>query len=507
MNSPRSHKPNCPRLRTPLMRPKLRNSSACLSALLVLGIGLALLALGCKPAPPTPPANSNKTGQEPSPLRVLVIDDQPLGGAIDRQWTSRTESEIDISHATSADIASARRLPADVVVYPTTLLGELTERSLIVPVQPEVLRTEDFAPSDLLGQIRQAETRWGHETAAVPLGSPQLLLIYRANLFERLKLESPKTWAEYQSLVERLRDPSSLPDDHKSVLAENWQATAEPLTAGWAGPMLLARAASYATHRDQVAVLFNPDSMAPLLDQPPFVRALEELAAVANDQSLDSTPAAVVERVASGQAAMGIGFPDAVATGRSATENDATASLAFTPLPGSPDVFNFGTGQWEPLGDEQQPRASLFGLPGRQAAVSSSANQNRAAMNFLVWLSSSEISARTSPSSPATAPFRKSQLPDTGRWLGLPPPAAGSCASALEQSLSQKRGIQSLRIPGSARYLAALDEAVRSVIRGERTAEEALKAAADEWQKITDSLGRDQQRLAYRRSLNVADWP
>jgi len=475
-----------------------------------LGLVLAVstLVVGCKPdAKPT--KGGEKT--EPAPLRVMVIDDPSLADAISKQWKSRTESDIKIQNATSEDIADARRIPADVVVFPTPQLGLLAERGLIVPLPDDVLNKEPFSSRDWMNQIRFAESRWGHRTVAVPMGSPQLLFVYRPTDFERLRLEPPQTWAEYQAIALR-HSGTTHQEVEKGGSAENGvQSVLEPLAQTQAGSLLLARAAAYATHRDQVAALFHPDTMQPLIDEPPFVRALEELVAAnrpkGSDAANDLTAAEVVKRVAAGDALMGIGFPDAVTSARSEGSSELTSEIAFLPLPGASEVYNFAVGQWEETGEEENRRATLAGIAGRQAAVSSSAHQPQAAVNFVGWLCSAEIADRISPSSPATAPFRESQLPATGRWLGLPPSSANSCATALEQSLTQKRSLLVLRIPGQDEYMRVLDEAVRMAVSQQTPPEEALKAAAKKWQEVTDRLGREEQSRAYRRSLNVVDWP
>ena len=60
-----------------------------------------------------------------------------------------------------------------------------------------------------------------------------------------------------------------------------WCGTIEPLAPGWAGLVLLARAAPYAKHRDNYSALFDIETMEPLVAGPPFVQALEELVAAA----------------------------------------------------------------------------------------------------------------------------------------------------------------------------------------------------------------------------------
>jgi hypothetical protein len=69
--------------------------------------------------------------------------------------------------------------------------------------------------------------------------------------------------------------------------------------------------------------------------------------------------------------------------------------------------------------------------------------------------------------------------------------------------LSHSSYLFALRIPGRARYLAALDAAVRQTVAGEKSAADALAEAATEWRRITGELGVDAQRKAYRLSLGL----
>src|SRR5207253_2085031 len=127
----------------------------------------------------------------PQPLTLLVVNDSPLGQAIAREWRGRTEEQLTVRDVSLAEVASASRLPGDVVVFPSGVIGQLAERGLISPLEPAVLEDADFNYRDIFDQVRLGEMRWGKQTYAVSLGSPQLLLAYRADLFEKRGLMTP----------------------------------------------------------------------------------------------------------------------------------------------------------------------------------------------------------------------------------------------------------------------------------------------------------------------------
>ena len=97
--------------------------------------------------------------------------------------------------------------------------------------------------------------------------------------------------------------------------------TVEPLARGWAGLVLLARAAAYAKERDNYTTLFDEKTLEPAIAGPPFVRALEELVAAAKlgpAEQLDFDPAAARAEFWKGSAAMAVSWPTGARTARTA---------------------------------------------------------------------------------------------------------------------------------------------------------------------------------------------
>nr|MDQ3397195.1 hypothetical protein [Deinococcota bacterium] len=71
--------------------------------------------------------------------------------------------------------------------------------------------------------------------------------------------------------------------------------------------------------------------------------------------------------------------------------------------------------------------------------------------------------------------------------------------TGLEDALAD--GYPDIFIPGAAQYQDALDLHVNRALAGEETAQEALDAAAQEWDSITDRLGRDNQLQFWTQAL------
>jgi multiple sugar transport system substrate-binding protein len=77
--------------------------------------------------------------------------------------------------------------------------------------------------------------------------------------------------------------------------------------------------------------------------------------------------------------------------------------------------------------------------------------------------------------------------------------------SAIKDSLNNPNMALDLSIPSTNRYLqVTLDTAVSQFLAGELTAEEAAQEIFDQWQEITDEVGRDAQHDAYLASLGIS---
>jgi len=470
---------------------------------LCLVAALALIVSGC-PNSPAPGPSQQPSKSPAEPLTVLVVDDEPLGQAIAREWKARTEEEINIREITPVEIAASHRLPGDAIVFPCSLIGYLAERGLISPLEPALLEDAEFHYRDIFDQIRLGEMRWGTRTFATPLGSPQLLLVYRADIFERLGLKPPADWAEYQRILERLADRSAL-GDLAPAAGETWRPTFEPLFGPSAGHLLLARALPYAMHREQISPLFRLDNMQPLIDQPPYVRALEELTAAAKSAGYadyHTTAGDVFQEIRRGHCGMAVTFPLNEMTAAGPEPFDA--QLRFALLPGSNEAYRFATKSWEPRASDEEHRVALRSISGYMAAVSSASDKASRAQGFALWLSGRDVSQQVSPRSTSTTLFRQSQVATSSRWTGaLPPETSRQYAETLGQSLSLSRGF-GLTVPGN--YILWISHAVRQALEG-KPAAEALSQTAKDCAIATEKVGVgiESQVRANARSLGQAD--
>jgi multiple sugar transport system substrate-binding protein len=453
------------------------------------------LLAGCGPSNPASQGEAGKplAGVK---LRLVVVDDPAIATAVRGlrdEWKAQTGAEVEVAEVAEKQIADAETLPGDAVICPAHLLGPLAEAKRLAPVPQGIVRDRTGPWSQTFELLRNQEAVWGNEVYGVPLGSPVFCCYYRADLLEKLHRKPPQTWKEYEELARLLRE-----DGVK-------YGTVEPLARGWAGLILLARAAAYAKDRDSFTTLFDEKTMEPAIAGPPFVRALEELVAAAKlgpAEQLDFDPAAARAEFWKGRAAMAISWPTGA---RTITPGPSPEKGEGRPLPVGLAELPGATNSSEPRGDDAGRRVPLLGVAGRMGVVRAESEHAEAAFKLLLWLTDLQWASQVFAASPATTLFRNGQVASPQAWVesNVSATAARQYAEQTAETLSRRQFLASLRMPGRAKYLAALDDAVQAAVRGKQKPAEALKTAAETWRAINQRLGVERQRAAYMHSLGL----
>lgn len=475
-------------------------------------VRLLLLAISALVLPATSgcdgtkqPVDSVEKSAEQVVLRVLVVDDEELAAAVQQAWDSRGgASKVTTKTSTELLEPNLRRLAADVVIYPSGLLGELAEREWVLPLDGEALADSGFDRSDLFDLTRLREIAWGDKIMAVPFGSPQFTVFYRKDIFTSLQLQPPATWQEYAELAERLAERAAI-GDFAPGDDDPWYGTLEPAGEGWAGSLLLARSIAYARHPNQYSTLFNFNTMRPLIAGPPFVRGLEELVAASKHGKPGLSPTEVRREFLAGHAAMALTWPSRAADVSAETSSERRDWIGVAELPGSREVFKVRGGTWEALSGDESGRATLLGVAGRMGSIAKGCRNKTQALAMLLLLSGKELSSEVSAASQHTTLFRNNDLERAANWVDrdLDGEPAHAYAEAVQAAQSRAAWVSCVRVPGRREYVATLDEAVGKALAGEASPEDALTEVATRWSEITEKLGVEKQLDAYVRSLGL----
>jgi multiple sugar transport system substrate-binding protein len=483
---------------------------------LILACLLAVLPAGCPKPAVEPEATEVARPLEGLSLQIAVVDDPLLATAVTQlhgEWNSQTGAELHVAQISEKDLLRSDSLPGDALLCPSHLLADLAERGQIASVPRAILRDREWG--DVFELLRLREAAWGKQIMAIPFGSPVFCCYYRADLLKALGRRPPRTWSEYEELTQLLaaQKPETAGD-------AAWHGALEPLAPPWGALVLLARAAPAAKHRDNYSTLFNMETMEPLIAGPPFVEAMEELVAVAKLGPKDpfrNDPTMVRAAFWKGECGMVLTWPTADDEGKSRgaikpanggareTQPHTPFSVGFAELPGSRRVFNLGAGSWDVRDEADDSRVPLLAIAGRLGVVRATSEHREAAFQLLAWLSDARLSPQVSAASPSTTLFRQSHLQMPRQWTEPPVSALAAVqyAEVTEAALAHEQWLGALRLPGRAEYLAALNEAVAATVSGNSSALDALLQADKKWRAITDRLGRDRQRAAYRHGLGL----
>ncbi len=475
--------------------------------LLLLGL---LTAAGCGTSPEERPVPQRHPLAGVS-LKLTVVGDSALATAIGQfrgEWNLQTGADFQVLPVSESKLARPEPFQADAIIGPAYLVGPAADQGRIVALSARQLRNTSGNWSDVFDLVRLHEVSWGARTWAVPFGSPVLVCYCRADLLQKLGRDPPRTWGEYLELARLLADRKILGQEARAK-AKNaaWWGTVEPLDSGWAGLVLLAHAAPYAKHRDNYSTLFRIDTMEPLVAGPPFVNALEDLVAAAKlgpADELDFDPDTARTAFWQGRCGLALSWPTAAAAIPPAGSAKGFR-VVFSELPYAERVYNVGNQKWEVPAEDQDPHVPLLGIAGRVGVVCSASSHPDAALELLAWLSAPSDGDPASAASSATTLYRRSQLSRPKNWVEKPasPAAASQYALLTENTFRRSQWLGAPRIPGRDEYLAALDHAVRQAVQSRQSPAEALQHAAAKWREITDRLGREHQRAAYLRSLEL----
>lgn len=461
-----------------------------LSVVCIFAAWSLLGTVGCfPPSKQAPPPTASKE----RPPRVLVVDDSKLATAISQAWTATTEGEVEVQVVSAEKLATAKRLPADILVFPTDRLGELAQKELIVPAPTEVLNDADWNRRELFDTARRQEIQWGRETFALPLGFPPLVLAYRADLMQKKGLKSAETWTDFQNIGTAL----SAGEDKFSGTAIQF-----PLAEGEAAGTFLAWAAPYVADGTQLAVLFDRDSLQPLLAEPPYVRALTELVAAARssgDPPAIRSSREIWEDLHAGKIGCAL---TRVSRGETAAAKEIVLDIA--PLPGTTEGYRFATASW--ITKPELGRARIVGEFGTLVSVTADAYRPTKAWAFAAWLTSAETTNRLAPHSQRIAPFRHSQQSNLAKWVDarLTADAAGHYFEILRGSEKAEPILFIPRLPQWQEYQAALDAGVRRAVLEQQDPAAVLQDVSARWREITRTAGEQQQRKAYQAALDGA---
>ena len=426
-------------------------------------------------------------------LKIFAVDSPEIVTSAARLWFAEGQGDMEFTVVSLEEFAADEfKIPNgyDVVVYPTSLMPDLVYSEQLVEIPKADLEGDVLDRKELLPHQRKKLLYYGSKVWALPLGSPQLMVINNKSDFEALNLAPPRTWSEFEEVATKLQEAG--------------KRISLPLHDEWAAEIFLSRVACSIRAQGKLSTVFDLQTMKPLIETEPFVKALKSLQAVCHSVDCESDPAAVFRELVDGSASMGICWPSKnFLNDEEEDAIEANEDLALIRLPGSPQWYNQTESSWETRDKQLSIQVDVIGGTGRVVSVCKSSRNGRTAMDFACWLGSKSTSGTVSVGSANVSIFRATHLGQPSRWAGpaVSYEAADQFGDIVSEISKSNLVFQFPRIAGQSQYKAVLADAVRKAVEQDVDAKKCLAEVAEEWETITTDYGREEQLKQLRRSL------
>ncbi|MBX3062693.1 MAG: extracellular solute-binding protein [Anaerolineae bacterium] len=380
-----------------------------------------------------------------------------------------------------------------------------------------VKNDKDIQWDDIAPFFRNYIATYQGNIYVVPLDGDFHMVYYRTDLFEKEGITPPRTWEEYLAAAAKFNG-QDLNGDGETDYGSCIPKVRQGQSFWWIVDFASARLQTQGTGQ---GAFFDLDTFEPLFGpNPAFIKALELFKETgkygpADELTIDLN--STRDLFLTGRCALTMDWGDIGSLSIDPDRSKVQDLVGTVVIPGATEVLDRATGEMVACDEKTCPHAidginyapfAAFG--GWGGGVSSAADQNvkDAAYAFFSYLNQpaqSNIDVTIGKS--GYNPYRLSQFSDLDAWVkaGFSETAAKNYLGAIEGSLSSPNMVLDLSIPSTNRYLqVTLDTVVSQYLAGEFTAEEAAKEIANQWNEISDEVGRDAQFQAYLGSLGIA---
>jgi multiple sugar transport system substrate-binding protein len=315
----------------------------------------------------------------------------------------------------------------------------------------------------------------------------------------------PTTWQQVQAVTKFLKG--------KKIGGQDaWGYLDAPKPWGGFGFYFLgSRATAYVKYPGHKAWLFDVDTMKPRINNPGWVRAIQDVIDALpyeppNQINADPNTTAF-QQFLGGTGSMVAWWGD---VGSSAKTSDASVvgdDCGFSILPGSDDVYNAESGKWEtlPTGPNFAPNLAYLGWGIYvMARVDGDSAKHKAAWSAAAHLGGKDLALWTSAYPSGFQCYRNSQH-NIDEWVdaGYDRAYITSYLDSQFNSYNHPNGAIEPRIPGIFQYYSLAEDELAKIFAGQIDAQQGADHIAAAWEKLTDQLGRDRQIQLYKASLGA----
>jgi multiple sugar transport system substrate-binding protein len=405
----------------------------------------------------------------------------------------------------------------DVIEMGAPFEGDVCGKGLASEM-PDWVKTQ-IEMDDYVGYLKPPVGTWGGKTYRISIDGDCHTFNYRTDYFADEDLAKawkdeghqgewavPTTWQKVQEVTKFLKGKKA-PDGQDAY------GYLDP-AKGWGGfgfYFLGSRATAYAKHPDDKAWLFDPDTMKPRVNNPAWVRAIQDVIDALPSEPPDQINAdpgtTGFQQFLAGTGSMLSWWGDIGSNAKTSDTSVVGDACGFSILPGSDDVYNQKTGQWDKLagGPNFAPNMAYIGWGVYvMSRVDSDATKQKAAWSAAAHVGGKDLSLWTAAYPSGFQPYRTSHF-NIPEWVGAGYDEAfiTSYLKSEGDSYNHPNAAIEPRIPGIFQYYSEAEDILAKVFAGQMKAQEGANAIAAAWEKRTDQIGRDNQIKLYKASLGI----
>src|SRR3954469_25232673 len=404
----------------------------------------------------------------------------------------------------------------DVVEMGAPFEGDVCGKGLASEM-PDWVKTQ-IEMDDYVEYLKAPVGTWNGKTYRISIDGDCHTINYRTDVFTDAKLAEawkaagnqtpwgpPRTWQQVQAVTKFLKG--------KKVGGKDVYGYLDP-TKPWGGfgfYFLASRASAYAKHPDDKAWLFDVDTMKPRINNPAWVRAIQNVI-----DALPSEPAdqlnADPNTTGFQQFLAGIGsmIPWWGDIGQVAKASDTSVIgdvVGFDILPGSDGVYNSKTGQWDKLasGPNHAPNCAYLGWGVYvMARVNGDEKKHKAAWSAAAHLGGKDLSLWM-VMYPSGFHVHRTSHSNIDEWVaaGYDRKYITSYLNSQFNSYNHPNRAVEPRIPGIFQYYSIAEDEVTKIFARQYDAQTGANNIAAAWEKLTDQIGREKQIALYKASLGA----
>jgi len=369
---------------------------------------------------------------------------------------------------------------------------------------------EQIDMDDYVDYLKAPVGTWGGKTYRVSIDGDCHTFAYRKDYFGPGSItgrDVPTTWQEINEVSKELigkEDPLTGLPAHGYL---------DPLK-GWGGfgfYFLENRASAYAKHPNSPAWLFEPDTMKPMVNNPAWVQAIQdvmdliEAGAYPTDQINADPGTTAFQQFLAGTGSMLSWWGDVGSSARTSDTSVVGDVVGFGINPASDRVYNAKAGAWEETRNEAPNMAYIGWGVYVMARVDGDEKKKKAAWSAAAHLGGKDLSLWASAYPSGFQPYRNSHF-QYEEWeeAGYDREYVEDYLGSNADSYNHPNAAIEPRIPGIFQYYSVAEDELAKGYAGQySSAQETADAIAAAWEKITDQIGRDSQVSVYKASLGM----